>query len=76
MWAERLSVRRSEIAGKKSGKDSLSTQTARYDGGKAQDCHREKGSVAFGERQAYKSAETDKIRTDKRIKMVILQTKW
>ena len=48
----------------------------RYGGGKAQDCHRGKGSVALGERQAYKSAETDKIRTDKRIKMVILQTEW
>jgi len=26
----------------------------RYDGGKAYDCHRERGSVAFGERQADK----------------------
>ena len=27
----------------------------RYDGGKAYDCHRERGSVAFGERQADKN---------------------
>ena len=38
--------------------------------------YRERGPVAFGERQAYKSAETDKIRTDKRIKMVFLQNEW
>ena len=54
----------------------------RYDGGKAQDCHREKArsplakSKPIKEINHCKSVENHKIRTDKCIKMVILQTEW
>lgn len=82
MWTERLSVCRSEVMGKISGKDSPSTQT--------QDTMEARRMTESGERlgrlwrkesrqkdkNRRKSVEIRKIRINKRIKMVFLQNEW
>lgn len=80
MLAGRLSVCRSEAAERKIKERRPFNPSPRYDRGKAHDCYRERGPVAFGERHADKrsnrpkNVETRKISPGKRIKMVILQT--
>ena len=81
MWTERLSVCRSELREEIEERAPINP-SPRYDGGKAMTAIGKearsplaKGKPTKGDKRR-RSVETLKIRTDKCIKMVILQTEW